>query len=175
MFWVKGKDSPANELPQDTSSDLYVNIHSKALQERSAAALRTCPYDMVVLYQFWSHFLVRNFNTTMYNDFRSLALDDKERGNDTGLSNLIKFYEACFYSLKIQMRARVARHYVQLAAGAIGDGPAFDSLRKAWRDGAVPLRNRSIILRFIDHGLKIALDSVPTPHSSAAPSTATVH
>ena len=86
----------------------YLDLRTKALQERRAASNGTCPYDMVVLYQFWSHFLVRNFNMSMYNEFRSLAFDDKKHGNDQGLTNLVNFYDACFYSPKTQIRARVA-------------------------------------------------------------------
>ena len=159
IFWVKDKDSPAHELPSDSSSVPYSDLKTKAIQERREAATGTCPHDMVVLYQFWSHFLVRNFNTTMYNDFRNLALADKDHGSEQGLAHLVKFYDACIYSPNTQIRARVASHYIDLAKTNSDIG--FDSLRRGWRDGTIPLKNRKVLLRFLDPELKASMESAP--------------
>ena len=51
-------------------------FENELLRNDFLTAARDGDHDMEVMCQFWSHFLVHNFNAQMYNEFRSLSLDD---------------------------------------------------------------------------------------------------
>lgn len=157
IFWVKDKDSPANEIPPDTTTDLYFAARQKALEQR---AFHQCPYDMNVMYQFWSHFLIRNFNARMYAEFRILAIEDATaRHSYVGLNSLLKYFGGAL-SHDAPIRRLVARDYVDLVRNETRDSdrPAFKQLRSAWRDGALNMKNRKRVKDFIDPGLESELD-----------------
>lgn len=163
LFWVKDKENPVdvNTLPPDTTHEPYTTLRVKALSQRDDAATGTCPYDLDVLYQFWSHFLIRNFNSHMYSEFRDLATKDaKERHNDTGMKNLVKFYcEAV--SSSIPIRDNIAGDFADLvkSESSKSDRLAFTQLRDAWRSGALNLKNRKKLGDMFDDSLKAELDS----------------
>lgn len=50
-------------------------------------------------YQSWSRYLLRNFDSRLYNEFRRLALDDLfTRHNQYGFDALMSFYSASLFS-----------------------------------------------------------------------------
>jgi la-related protein 1 len=115
---------------------------------------------MNVMYQFWEHFLVRNFNARMYVEFRTFAMEDAStRSEFQGLNSLLKYYGKAL-SHDVPIRRSVAQDYVNLVRSELreSDRPAFKQLRAAWRDGALNMKNRKRIKDFMDEAMEKELD-----------------
>lgn len=159
-FQIQDESVPIESFSTDLIHESYTVFHQQALDKRSPSSLGETPVDMDVLYQFWSHFLVRNFNSRMYNEFRNLALDDvTSRNSRSGLQHLIKFYDGVLLSNDV-LRDGVARDLVELVKSETGrnERPAFNRLRFAWRNGAFNLKSRKKIGSLIDASLQADLD-----------------
>lgn len=132
------------------------------MEQRSHAPLGTCPYDLDVLYQFWSHFLIRNFNHNMYSDFKHFADQDAaERNSTVGHRNLAKYYDQALNSVN-QIPMRVAKDYLDFVDAELKSSPdqrpVFKTLHRSWRDGALNLRNRKRLSDLLTGELKQLLE-----------------
>jgi len=119
-----------------------------------------CPHELQVLYQFWSHFLLRHFNHTMYDEFRRLAHENLARTSDIGMKHLLAYYHQALTNNHI-INDRVARHYIHLVQNedrSKNSRPAFDQLKKAWMNGATNIQNRKKIMKHINDDLRTELD-----------------
>lgn len=160
VFWVRDNDQPMGNLPSDLVPEPYVQLRLKALEQRGQAATGTCPYDLEVLYQFWSHFLIRNFNNRMYREFKYYAeADAAERHSFSGKNTLLKYYGQALSSTH-PIPTCVLNDYITTvrSEGPKTDGVAFKQLRQAWRNGALNLRNRKKLTEAVDDSLKALLE-----------------
>ena len=131
-----------------------------ALKQRKQSPMGQCHRDMDILYQFWSHFLIRNFNTRMYEEFRHLAFEDSTTRDSTiGLRNLVMYYDASVLGQKV-ISDDLARDYVELVKleASRKEKVAFDKLRAALRNGAMNFKNRVKLDKILDTDLKADLE-----------------
>jgi len=164
VFWVKDRDDPMTVLPRGLTPYPYHKLVTDAMQERGEADAGKCPVILNIFYHFLSHFLVRNFNTSMYIHFQTATKEDARDRNDfTGLEHLVKFYSASLTSAT-PIRERIAKDYVELVKDEPAElnGAAFKSLRSAWRNGALNLKNRKKLANVLDDSLKEQLDKLDT-------------
>ncbi|KAL8888487.1 MAG: hypothetical protein Q9215_004091 [Flavoplaca cf. flavocitrina] len=160
VFWVKDKEIPIDSLPDDLTHEPYNVFRRNALMKRNTTSSGACHYDMDILYQFWSHFLIRNFNSRMYQEFRATAFEDAEkRGSNVGLKNLVQYHNESILSQKV-ISDQIANDFLELVAreGRNPERPAFDKLRAAWRNGAFNMKNRKKLDSIMDLSLKAELE-----------------
>ncbi|KAI2084415.1 hypothetical protein LOZ36_004808 [Ophidiomyces ophidiicola] len=159
-FWINSKNSPIKSPQTDLIHESYTVFRKQALDKWLSKSSGELPVDMDVLYQFWSHFLVRNFNSRMYNEFRNLAFDDvSSRHSTSGIHYLIKFYGNTLLRNKI-IADGLAKDFLDLVQSEANakERPAFRRLRSVWRNGAFNLKSRKKIDELIDENLRSQLD-----------------
>ncbi|RKF71623.1 putative la domain containing protein [Golovinomyces cichoracearum] len=163
VMWVKGQKHQV-PISERNSQELYVTFRARALRNREMSAkspMETHP-DMKLLYEFWSHFLCRNFNSQMYSEFRRFALEDARLGSYNGVNNLISYYDEILNSKKKVIPETLARHYVDLVTSENSEERlAFLKFRAAWRNGALDLKSRKKIDGFLSPKLREELEQAP--------------
>lgn len=168
-MWVKGQRQQV-PVTERNSQELYLNFRTRALRNREismTSSAETHP-DMKLLYEFWSHFLCRNFNSQMYSEFRRYALEDARAGFLNGLNNLISYYDEILNSKKKVIPEILARHYVDLVSyEKANERPAFERLRAAWRNGALDLKSRKKIDSLVSPKLREELEQAPHQKSDS--------
>ncbi|KAM7190371.1 La-related protein 1A [Naviculisporaceae sp. PSN 640] len=69
----------------------YSQVKQAALAQRQQANAGETPEQMRGLYKFWSQLLIQNFNARLYQEFRSLSLEDADQDKLFGLRYLLDF------------------------------------------------------------------------------------
>lgn len=162
-MWAKGQRQQA-PISKDNTDELYTTVRARALRNRETSISGETHPDMKLLYEFWSHFLCRNFNPTMYREFRRYAIADSDAHAMDGMKSLISYYDETLNNKKKVIPDVLASHYVDLVnhekllSGSNSDRPAFTKLRLAWRNGALDMRSRKKIDNLVDIALKAELE-----------------
>ena len=160
-MWVKGQKGQA-PIDPNHATEPYTSVRAKALRQRETTPPGQTHSDMKIIYEFWSHFLVRNFNPSMYEEFRQFAAEDAfQRQTMVGMDNLITYYDEVLNSKKKTIPERIAQHYIEVikTEATSQDRPAFAKLRASWRNGALDLKSRKRIDKLVDAELRKELES----------------
>jgi len=122
---------------------------------------------MLILYQFWTHFLIRNFNTRMFLEFRHLAEDDHAAGFMPGMDSLLKYYAAALMH-RTTIKEVVMKSLLELVDKELErrdtkeverDTKALKLLRSAWKSGMLEAGTKQRVREMAEDGLLELLDS----------------
>ena len=147
-----------------TFGEPYHTLHSLAFEQRRNAAVGYCPSAMADLFEFWSLFLVDNFNNKAYQEFHSVALEDANiKQSLVGLRHLAEFYGRCLSSHPV-VADQLLHDFVELAAVEFSNQhlapecPALGQLYNFWRSDTSNSINRLNLSKMLREPLKSALD-----------------
>ena len=141
LYFTQGEGPPPHLLNPGYIWEEYASLRDLAFSQRTQNHFDGA---LVPLYPLWAEFLStpNQFNVGMYEDFKTWAIEDEERGNDNGKQHLVKFYDAMLNS-RATMSERIANDIVEIARRESGvNRPTWLKLRAAWRNGATNLKTR---------------------------------
>lgn len=96
--WFNSPRTAAGPVAEPNMSHRsYTEVRAQAMKQRDpAAGTSKSNNDMITLYKFWSHFLVKRFNSAMYREFKQYALQDADLSSRHGIEEMFKLYERSF-------------------------------------------------------------------------------
>jgi la-related protein 1 len=142
---TNGTDSPTNQRSHKLQSDIgwfnsprtgynledssmthrsYTEVRSQAAKQRESFGPTKNNNDLITLYSFWSHFLVKRFNVSMYREFQSYALQDADKSIRTGVEEIFKLYERSLKG-RSTIGLDIIRDFVELVRAEARHGEAF--------------------------------------------------
>ena len=162
-MWFKDKEQATriDSLSTEITHAPYSTFRQSALSQRERLPNDPCVYDMQVLYGFWAHYLIRNFNAHAYEEFHQMAVDDETKRSSTfGMRSLVQYYDEALLGQRTIPSDSIASDFVEIVKkeSPESERPIFKKLRAAWRNGAFSHKNRSKIIKSIDVSLKAELD-----------------
>jgi len=115
-------DRSVDYLPAGVLCERYTALRERALDHRKRGSGDTPGSPVQILLRFWAHYLVRNFNAAMYEEFRDMARGDAEAGKSlAGLSALMDYYTAVLQPSSLQQDHHLPLSPPATGARAMGD------------------------------------------------------
>jgi len=135
----------------------YTEVRAQAIKHRENNGV-VKNNDLITLYKFWSHFLVKRFNTAMYHEFKSFALQDADLAVRCGIEELFKMYE-CSFKDRSTIGYEVISDFVELVKAEARHGESFgtEKLKSILENPSLKDDYRSVIESLIDNETRIFL------------------
>jgi la-related protein 1 len=141
FFTKEGEQSQLRPLNPGEYWTPYLSLREDSLHHREQGV----DGAMETLYNFWSSFLVDKFNAGMYQDFKTLAINDLSSGSEDGVQYLMKYYQKALKGSRPLSDAVASDLVSFLRDEPDGKDRVFKMMRIAWRDGALNLKTRKRI------------------------------
>lgn len=135
----------------------YTEVRAQALKHRETNGL-VKNNDLITLYKFWSHFLVKRFNIAMYYEFKHFALQDADMAVRCGIEELFNTYERSFKD-RNTIGYEIIVDFVELVKTEARHGESFgmEKLRSILANPSLKDDYRSAIESLLDHETRTLL------------------
>lgn len=116
--------------------------------------------EMATLYKFWTHFLLDKFNGRIYEEFKSLALEDANLSVRFGLEHLFKFYEDLLKERE-QIHDSLIQDFIILAKKDAKNGKGFgpEKLASVLGSSRLGVHNKRKIEALLDSEIRKVLEN----------------